>query len=142
MTLRKAFKTDRKVESAGIEVEFDDAIVTVARAGGSNKAYKKAVVKALRPYRASLEADTVDDERLTPTMIKVFVQHCVLGWKTLVGDVWVEGIEAESGPPVPFTKEAAEKFLIEVPELYYHLQEKATSRRLFLEDLEEAAKNS
>lgn len=141
MSLRKQFKTDSKVEQRGIEVEYDSALFTLARAGGANKKYKKALAKALKPFRAAIEADDIDDERARPAIVKVFVDHVLLDWKTLHEGKWVQGIESEEGAPIPFNKENATAFLLECPELFDELQEKATKRKLFLADLEEAAKN-
>jgi hypothetical protein len=113
----------------------------VSRAGGSNKKYKKALAKALKPFRAAIEADDIDDERARPALVKVFVDHVLQDWKTLHDGKWMSGIESQEGPPLPYTKENATAFLLECPELFDELQEKATKRKLFLVDMEEAAKN-
>jgi hypothetical protein len=139
--LRKRYKTDPKVEQRGVEVDLDGAIVTIARAGGTNKKYKKALSKALKPFRAAIDADNLDDDRALPAIVKVFVDEVLLNWQTEVDGKLVTGIEGVDGSVVPFTKENAVAFLLEVPELFYELQGKATGRKLFLEDLEEASKN-
>lgn len=142
MSLRGSFKTDKRIEVKGIEVDYGTSIFTIARAGGSNKAYKKALAKALKPLRAAIEADNIDDDRAQPTLIKVFVENCVLGCKVLVDGKEVDGLEgANEGEVIPFTAEACIKLLTELPELYRDLLDKAMSRRLFLEDVEVAAKN-
>jgi len=142
MSLRKQFKTDKKLEAKGIEIEFPDALITVARAGGSNKKYKRALAKALKPFKSAVDTDSLDEDRMLPVIIKPFVDEVLLDWKTWVDGAWVSGIEGSTpGAIVEFTKENATKFLLECPELYYELQEKAVGRKLFLEDMEEAAKN-
>lgn len=142
MSLRKAFKTDKTLETKGIEVDYGTSIFTVARAGGSNKAYRKALLKALKPFRAALEAENLDDERALPAVIKAFADHCVLDCKVETPEGWKKGLEGPNDGEVwEFSHENVAKLLTEIPELYRDLQEKASGRKLFLEDLEEAAKN-
>lgn len=140
-SLRNRYKTDPKVEQRGVEVDLDGAIVTIARAGGSNKKYKKALAKALKPFRAAIDSDSLDDDRALPALVKVFVDEVLLNWQTEVDGKLVQGIEGPDGGVVPFNKENAVAFLLEVPELFQELQTKATGRKLFLDDLETAAGN-
>jgi hypothetical protein len=144
MSLRKSFKTDKTIETRGIEVDYGTSIFTVARAGGSNKAYKKALAKALKPLRAAIEAENIDDERAQPALIKVFAENCMLASRTLYKGEWVDGIENPDGDHLEPLEVKAENFIklfTELPELFRELQEKAIGRKLFLEDIEYAAKN-
>lgn len=142
MSLRGSFKTDKRIETKGIEVDYGTSIFTIARAGGSNKAYKKALAKALKPLRAAIEAENIDDDRAQPALIKAFAENCVLGCKVIVEGKEVDGLEgASEGEVIPFTVENVIKLLTELPELYRDLLDKALSRKLFLEDVEAAAKN-
>lgn len=144
MSLRKSFKTDKNIETKGIEVDYGTSIFTVARAGGANKAYRKALAKALKPLRAAIEADNIDDERAQPALIKCFAENCMLDSQTMFEGQWVHGIENPEGdhlPPLEVSTENFIKLFTEIPELYRDLQEKAAGRKLFLEDMEAAAKN-
>jgi hypothetical protein len=144
MSLRKSFKTDKSIETKGIEVDYGTSIFTVARAGGANKAYKKALAKALKPLRAAIEAENIDDDRAQPALIKCFAENCMLNSVTLYKGEWVKGIEnpfTDDGEPLEVNAENFIKLFTELPELYRELQEKAVGRKLFLEDLESAAKN-
>lgn len=145
MSLRNHFKTDQRLEQKGVEFDYGDAVITMARAGGSNRSYKTALTKALRPYRASIDAETIREEQLFPILVKPFVEHVILNWQTRnsKGEL-VAGIEGPDGvdsPTVPFNTENAVKFLQEVPDLFYRLSGDASSARAFLADLETAAKN-
>lgn len=147
MSLRKAFLTDKSLETRGIEIDYGTSIFTCARAGGANKAYKKALAKALKPFRVAIEADNIDDERARPALIKAFAEHVVLGCKVLITgendeETWVQGLEGkEPNTFVSFTTDNLIALLTEVPELYQDLQQKTIGRKLFLEDMEEASKN-
>lgn len=145
MSLRDHFKTDPELERVGVEFDYGDAIITLARAGGSNRAYKTALAKAVRPYRAAIDAETIRDEQLFPVLVIPFVEHVILNWVTRRTDgTLVPGIESPDGvdaEPLPFTKENAVAFLKDVPEFFYKLTANATAARAFLADLEAAAKN-
>ena len=145
MSLRKNFKTDPKLERNGVELDYGDAVITVARAGGSNRPYRQALAKGVRPYRAAIDAETIEDETLLPIMIRTFVDHVVLDWKTRRSDKTlvpgIEGVEGPDGELLPYTKDNAYAFLLEVPELYRQMQTAAAGTKYFLEDLETAAKN-
>lgn len=145
MSLRDHFKTDPELERVGVEFDYGDAVITLARAGGGNRAYKTALAKSVRPYRAAIDAETIRDEQLFPLLVTPFVEHVVLNWQTRRTDgTLVQGIESAEGvdaPVMPFTKENAIAFLKDVPEFFYKLSSAATSPRAFLADLEAAAKN-
>lgn len=145
MSLRNHFKTDPQLETKGVEFDYGDAVITLARAGGSNRAYKTALAKGLRPLRSAIDADTAREEQLQPVLMRPFVEHVILNWQTRTskGEL-VPGIEAAAGvdaPTLPFNKENALAFLVECPDLFYKLSTDAASPRAFLADLETAAKN-
>lgn len=144
-SLKALFKTDKKLEKDGVEIDYDFAVITVARAGGSNTAYKKALIDVLQPYRQALQAGLIEENILQPKFIKLFADHVILNWQTRRSDQTLvqglEGTEGTDGELVPFTAENVYKYLLEVPELYEALEKEATSRKLFLKDLEAAAGN-
>jgi hypothetical protein len=143
MSLRSQFKTDKKLESDGIELDYGDAVIDVRRAGGSNRKYRAALAKALKPLRSAIEAGSITEDQLLPVVIPVFVDHVILRWRTRTGGELVPGIEGATptDPLIPYSPEAAKAFLLESPELYRDLNEQASGRQLFLADLEAAAGN-
>jgi hypothetical protein len=134
-----------ELEQRGVEFDYGDAVITMARAGGSNRRYKAALAKEMRPHRAAIDADTIREDTILPMMLKPFVEHVILNWQTRnsKGEL-VAGIESPEGvdaPPLPFTHENAIAFLKECPELFFKLQSDAVSPKGFLKTLENAAKN-
>jgi hypothetical protein len=142
--LRALFETDKKLEKQGVEVDYDFAVITVARAGGSNSTYKKALNDAIQPYRQALQAGLIDEASLLDKFIRLFADHIVLDWRTRRADgTLVQGLaEGDTeGPLLEFTKDNVFKYLRELPELYEDLEKQASGRKLFLKDLEAAAGN-
>lgn len=142
--LRALFETDKKLEKQGVEVDYDFAVITVARAGGGNTTYKKALLDAMQPYRQALQAGLIDESSLLDKFIKLFADHIVLDWKTRRSDgTLVQGLaEGDTdGPLLEFNKENVFKYLRSLPELYEDLEKQAAGRKLFLKDLEAAAGN-
>lgn len=142
MSLFKQFGTNKNLERTGITVRYDDDDApegvespefTVARAGGSNIAYQKALDREMKPLRRALVANTVSMETLNRLQRKVFIETCLLGWKH---------VRDAAGKLIEFSKEAAEKLFTELPELYDDLTRQASTVSLFQIDVEADAKNS
>jgi hypothetical protein len=144
-SLKALFKTDKALERKGVEIDYNFAVITVARAGGSNTAYKKALIDVLQPFRQALQSGLIEEAVLQPKFIKLFSEMIVLNWQTRKADgTLVQGLEGNDGTEgelLPFTPENVCKYLTEVPELYEALEKEATGRKLFLQDLEAAAGN-
>lgn len=143
MSLSKLFKTDPKIEASGVEVQYGKQVFLVARSGGANTAYKKELTRVLKPLRRAIDTETITDEELQPKLIETFAKKAIL-------DAWVEnedgsrskGIDLDgSGELLAFSVESLVKIFTELPDLYRDLQQKSSNSKLFLEDLEAAAKN-
>lgn len=144
-SLKALFQTDPTLEKKGVEIDYNYAVITVARSGGANTAYKKALVDALQPFRQALQAGLIEENILQPKFIRLFADFIVLDWRTRRSDgTLVQGLEGEDGTDgelLPFTPDNVFKYLMAVPELYADLEQQSASRKLFLKDLEAAAGN-
>lgn len=140
MNLHKQFATNAKTETAGIRVEYYDendveakpATFIVARAGGANTAYQKALDRETRPIRRALSQDAVSIERINFINKKVFVETCLLGW---------ENVSDPDGKPLAFTPENALQLFKDLPDLYDDVVRQASNANLFRLNIEEDAKN-
>lgn len=143
MSIRANFKTDLNLEKNGIELDYDSERITVRRAGGSNKRYKAALVKALKPLRSALEAGVATDAQVLKASIPAFVDCVILNWQTDPDGEgeYQKGLEGPEGLPVEYNRENAIAFLMEMPEFFAQLHEDSKERRLFLVSMEAAAKN-
>lgn len=154
MALKKQFKTDSNLETKGVVIQYGDTRIRIARAGGANVAYKKALETEMKPHRRALAANVMDNDMALPILQSVFAKHVILDWNTqceIDGEKqWVRGIDpvdvgqlevpAEDLPEalLEVTPENILKVFAEMPELYNDLQDQATSHAIFREDTNEA----
>lgn len=146
MGLAKSFKTDSNLEKTGIEIEYDGVRVRIARAGGANENFAKALERITKPYRRQIQSDTLSLEKGNDLAAQAFAEAVVLDWETKVGETWERGIdpvdagqEAESGKLLPVTKENILAVFNNLPDFFADLREQSQKAALFREDVNEAA---
>ena len=131
------FDTDSAKETKGIEVDYGESgIFTLARAGGSNKAFTKKVELLMRPYRRFMrggDISKVPEGVLEEVMQKAFIEHILLGW---------EGVSNKEGNALEYSTTAAEKLFKDLPELLADLQTVASDHTAYLQaEIETDSKN-
>ena len=128
MNLFKQFKTSKNLEIDGIVLEYgsteDGRVIEfrIARAGGGNKAYDKAVETQTKSIRKQLQNDLVENDQLLRIMRNVYAETVVLGWKN---------VEDEAGKPIPFTRENCITLFEDLPDLFLDIQEQSRKMTLF-----------
>lgn len=132
MNLYNLFKTDENLETDGIWIEYGETVdgqpirIRIARAGGKNKAFTKALEKATRPHRKAIQTGSLDNATADKLYREVFVDTVVLGW---------ENVTDAAGNPLEFNRENALKLFIDLPDLFQDLREQAANAALFREEL-------
>lgn len=143
------FRTDTDLELKGKWVGYGPSMFLIARAGGANVQFTKAYSAAMAPYQRQQRLGKFSEEDARDVMVGPFVDYCVLDWKKRVknketGEVtFVEHvIESRDGTDQTFSKDAAKKLLVEIPDLFSGLIEAASAISTFApEDVEAAVKN-
>jgi len=126
--LMEMYKTDTQLESAGVWLQYgetDDGKpirIRVARAGGSNKRYNKALQAAIRPVQRLVATGNMPIERSTTIVQGVFSRHVILEW---------ENVDIEDEADVPFTPENAMRLFTVLPGIWEDIQEQASSSAIF-----------
>lgn len=144
------FKTDREAEAKGIVLDYDQFRVTIARAGGANRDFKRVLEEASRPHQKLIQNDQFTNEQAEDLLKTVYAKTVVRDWEVRtktdegVGD-WVQGIsDPDTGDLLPFSWENVLK-IFQAPELndlYMDIRDSAQKAALFRMSLrEEAAKN-
>lgn len=143
MSMYKQFQTDPQVEISGIYVDYGEFRVLLARTGGANTRYLKALDAETKPFRRAIQNELLDVDRIRVLAQRAFVNTCVLNWEVKRGDQWVQGIEASEGEELlEFTKENVFLTFKNLPDLAQDLENQAGKSALYrAEVLEEAAKN-
>lgn len=137
--LYSQFQTDKELESKGIWIQYGTTKneageevpvrILIARAGGANQPYQKAIEKAVKPYRTAIQNGTIDPELAESIMREVFAKHVVLSW---------ENIKDAAGNPIPYTQECVVQVLKDLPDLYTDLRTQANNMALFRKEVNEA----
>lgn len=121
------FGTSEQHEQQGIELDYGDFSITVARAGGSNRRYQKMLEAKTKPFRRILAAGgKVDPERMSAAMREVFAETVVLSWKNVAD---------KKGKKMAFNKENVMKLFKDLPDLFNDVMGQASNFQLF-QDLE------
>lgn len=116
------FETNEAHERKGVELDYGDFSITVARAGGSNRAYQKALETKTKPIRRALAAGQVDPKRTSAIMREVFAETVVIGWKDVTD---------KNGKKLPFNTANAVKLFKDLPDLFNDVMQQASSFQLF-----------
>jgi hypothetical protein len=134
MSLYKLFKTNENLETDGIWLEYGQTAdgkpvrIKIARAGGHNVAFAKALEKATRPYKKAIQTGTLDDKTATRLYREVFADTVVLGW---------ENVEGPDGQPMEFNNANVLKLFEDLPDLFADLREQANNVALFRDEVRE-----
>ncbi len=144
MGLRKLFKTDKRFETEGIVLDYGEARIRIARAGGANKRYIKALDKATKPFRRAIATGAFSDERATAILREVYAKTIVLNWEVKRGEQWLVGIDPEDlgmdGAELqPVTPENIQQVFENLPDLFTDVRQQAESMTLFRSEIDEAA---
>lgn len=138
------FKSDPELERNGIVVDYGDFRVTLARAGGANKAYQRTLEQMARPYRRAIDTGTFTNERANALLREVYARTVVRNWEIReVADdgtvTWKEGIEGSDGTVLPVSKENILATFDALPDLFQDLMQQAQSGALYRASLREQA---
>ena len=77
-SLYSTFAVDTSMENEGIACNYDDVRVFIARAGGSNNAFKKSFQARIKPYRHQFDNDTLSETMSNEIMAHVYAESVIL----------------------------------------------------------------
>ena len=142
--MREQFKMSESCEQSGVIFDYGGFRVRMARAGGSNKRYQKAMERETRPLKRAIQAEALPEGQANELVRRVFAEAIILDWEVRQEDgTYTQGIEGPDGDVIPFTKENVIATLEELPELFDELQSAAAKASNYREAVLEAdAKNS
>lgn len=117
------YATDQDLEKTGFWFDItDQAKILLARAGGANVKFAKAIEVKTRPHRRQIEEDKMDLDLANKLMIEAFAESIVLDWT---------GITTAEGEDVPFTKENVVKLFLDLPDLFADVRDAAAKQSNF-----------
>lgn len=144
----KTFQTNKDMEKSGIWLDYGSFRVKIARAGGGNDRFGKAIEHKTKPYRRAIQSGMMETTKTLALVREAFVETCVLAWEVNISEdeakpEWAPGIHTPEGDIVEPTRDVILAALTALPDLYDDIQEQSTKAALFRAEVrEEDAKNS
>lgn len=143
------FKTDEKLETEGVILDYGSFRIKIARAGGANKAFGKQFTERFKPYKRQMDIGSMDDKVATSIMAELYADTIILDMDVLdetnskpSEPVYVQGVLDPDGKVLPYEKSNVVAMLIELPELFRDVQEQSNLVSLFrIETKETEIKN-
>lgn len=120
------YQTDKGAESTGVWIDDSGASFKLARMGGANTKFQRAMTAAMKPYMREIQLGVIDDAALEPILRKVFIDTILVDWKGVTGPSNPETPDVE-GDPIPFSADAAVQLFADLPDLYSRLRTEAQS---------------
>ena len=149
-----SFRSDIDAEQEGVVLDYGPFRVTIARAGGSNKAYERVLEALTKPYRRAIQLETLDAKVSEKIMKEAMAKAVILNWEVLVdadglpdaeGQDWKQGLEhPDTGDLLPFGWENVMEVLQhkEIQNLYHDLRVQSGKEALFLQTRREEEGNA
>lgn len=138
MSMYSQFKTDEVLEQNGVVVEYADFRVTLARAGGANKQYNKALNAKTKLYERQISTRTIDPDVANRLVREVFAATVVKNWEVKTGAndedgnaIWEVGIEGPDGDKISFTPENVIMTFVNLPSVFDDIQETANGAAIY-----------
>ena len=136
MSMYSQFKTDESLEVKGIDLDYGDFRVTIARAGGANKKFARVLERVTKKYRRALDTETMDNDVAMGLLHKAYAETVILNWETKVNGKFAKGIEnSDGGKVLPVTVDNILATFDALPDLFNDIKEQADKAALFRQDI-------
>lgn len=127
------FATDKSAESGGKWITVGPAKFLLARMGGSNQKFQRAMSSIMKPHARRLQLGAMDEREAEDLMLDAFVGTVLLDWKGVRDMVKDEATgKMVAGPEIPFSE--AKRILKDERDLYAFLREEATKLSNFAQE--------
>ena len=104
------YVTDGIIELKGVDLSFGKGrFITIARAGGSNQAFKFYSANKFKSHNKEMKRGELDEAVAEATMHDIYASKVVIGWKGWTGD---------NGKDIPFTVKNCIALFKASPEIY------------------------
>lgn len=120
MSIWDMYETDLSKETEGFWHKVNKTIsVKLARAGGANLSFTKAMEEKTREHRkrgGAFEGQKVDVELATDLMKQAFAETIIMDWK---------GFTKKDGNPLAYSAKVAYDLMVSLPDLFVELRDAA-----------------
>ncbi len=119
------FATSSDLEAGGIKLDYGEFQITVARAGGGNRAFQKALRERTSPHRRLIDTESLPEDISRDLLVGVYADTIILGWK---------GVKGRDGKSMAFNRDNIVKLLKDLPDLFQDIQREASKFTNFKEE--------
>lgn len=144
MNLYSTFAADKAAEKEGIYIQYGTGTrIRVARAGGSNEKFTKVLQNLTKPYKRSIQNDTVDPEIVEDIMMRAYCRAVIKSWETntnpdkSAAPIWSSGIESPEGDLLEPTEENIVMTFKNLKDLWEDIKEQSNKFALFRQEINE-----
>ncbi len=123
------FETDENVETAGVELDYGDFWVLVARAGGSNRKFENIMTEVYKKHKFQLDNGLFKGDAANLKLAEVYADAVVLNWGSK--QLGAGKIPGRDGKPIVFSRDAVVDLLVALPALFQDVREQASKIALF-----------
>jgi len=133
MSLYDQFGMDHDVEVGGVLIDYGrDGRIRVARAGGSNDRFIKALDAFQSKYERQINFKMLDDEVAERELSKIYAMTIITGWESGPDENPIQGIiPGPDGKDLKFNVKNATKLLRDLPDLFSDIRTQSTKLDLF-----------
>ncbi len=131
---------EEELETKGVWRQYGSLRVLLARAGGSNEKYNKALAKYAQELQGILDFSLLPEGKALGIFQKVYAETVVLDWEDI--DTETKEVLDENGNPVECTAENVLEVFKQYPELWTMIRRDAENFSTFKKrQTEELIKN-
>lgn len=130
MNVYEMFETDKETEENGLDLDYGDFKIKIARSGGSNQKYNKVLEQLTKPHRRAIQTETIDVNLLNDILKEAHAKAVVLGW---------ENVTDRDGNLIEFSSENCYKLFKDLPDLFEDVKDQAAKTGLFRKEVVEVA---
>lgn len=128
MNVYEMFETDKSVEKDGVEIDYGEFKIQIARSGGANQKYNNIMKRLSKPHERAIQTDSLSDEVAKKILIECHAKAVVLGWT---------GVEDRGGNEIPFSVENCVKLFEDLPDLFEDIKTQAGKSSIFKKYVDE-----
>lgn len=123
MSFYDHYSMDRDAENNGVEIDYGDAgRIWIARAGGSNVAFKKAFESFQDKYGNQIRLGTLDESVAQKELATIYAKTVIRKW---------EDVKDSAGIVMEFNLDNCVRLLTDLPDLFFDLRQMSNDLALF-----------
>lgn len=139
------FITDKKKELEGVDKDFGDFVLTLARGGGANEDYFKVMAEMFAPYQQVMSIDEMSEDKARELSYRLLSRTVIRNWKFKENKILSVGLgrDFDTGEVISPSEDNIVELFTAAHELYLEIKRFIENRTNYAaQNRQAAAKNS